>query len=42
VPPGHRSRRNGGVKISDRIDALRRQGGLLAAAAERVGSQRPN
>ena len=33
MPPGHRSRHNGGVEIPDHIDALRRQGGLLAAAA---------
>ncbi|MGH3187424.1 MAG: hypothetical protein ACRDPY_02980 [Streptosporangiaceae bacterium] len=30
------------MKISDHIDALRRRGGLLAVAAERVGSERPN
>ena len=41
MPPGHRSRHNGGVENPDHIDALRRQGGLLAAAAERAGLDAP-
>jgi hypothetical protein len=39
--PSRRPRHNGAVEIPDHIDALRRQGDLLAAAAGRAGLDAP-